>query len=70
MEIHRRIDRRIGELLVPADRLREILGGIGRRQAIEETLPPRRAPDRVVEIHRPSDDQRERALGLLDRLHP
>jgi hypothetical protein len=69
VQIDRWIDRHVGELLVPADSFREILGGIARRQTIEEALQAPRPSDRVVQIHRPSDDQRERALGLVHRLH-
>ena len=62
------IERRVGELLVPADRLLEIPGGLGRHHAVDEALPPGRARDRFVEIHGPGDDQRQRALGLCHRL--
>jgi len=63
------IERLVGELLVPPDCLPEIPRGLARHHTVEKPLPRGRAGDRLVKIHGPADDQRERTLGLRHRLH-
>ena len=57
------------ELLVPADRLREVVRAPPEQRRVEPTLPRGRAVDALVEIERAADDRRERALRLVDLLH-
>src|ERR687892_400017 len=58
----------VGELLVPADRLLELVAAVGHGELVEAPFPRGRARERVLEVHGPLDHQRQRARGVVDRV--